>query len=100
MAKIRKENDKDVFYQLTFNCPACGHAHTVEVGAGPGPRWRWNGDYDAPTLTPSVNYKRIATHNVRPPHRCHFFVEDGRIRYLGDCTHDMANQTTDLPEID
>jgi hypothetical protein len=30
---------------------------------------------------------------------CHSFVTDGRIQYLGDCTHAMAGQTVDLPDI-
>jgi len=30
---------------------------------------------------------------------CHSFVTDGRIQFLGDCTHNLAGQTVDLPEI-
>jgi hypothetical protein len=29
---------------------------------------------------------------------CHSFVTDGRIQFLGDCTHALAGQTVDLPE--
>ena len=29
---------------------------------------------------------------------CHSFVTDGRIQFLGDCTHSLAGQTVDLPE--
>ncbi len=32
-----------------------------------------------------------------PPAVCHTFVTDGRIQFLGDCTHVMAGQTVDLP---
>lgn len=28
---------------------------------------------------------------------CHSFVTDGRIQFLGDCTHALAGQTVDLP---
>jgi hypothetical protein len=28
---------------------------------------------------------------------CHSFVVDGRIQFLGDCTHHLAGQTVDLP---
>ena len=28
---------------------------------------------------------------------CHSFITDGRIQYLGDCTHPLAGQTLDLP---
>ncbi|MHC8396108.1 hypothetical protein ACYZT8_21075 [Pseudomonas sp. LB3P93] len=29
---------------------------------------------------------------------CHSFVIDGCIQFLGDCTHELASQTVDLPE--
>jgi len=29
---------------------------------------------------------------------CHSFVTDGRIQFLGDCTHTLAGQTVDLPD--
>ena len=30
---------------------------------------------------------------------CHSFVTDGRIQFLADCTHPLAGQTVDLPEV-
>jgi hypothetical protein len=30
---------------------------------------------------------------------CHSFVTDGRIQFLGDCTHALANQTVELPDL-
>lgn len=30
---------------------------------------------------------------------CHSFVTAGRIEFLPDCTHALAGQTVDLPEI-
>ena len=30
------------------------------------------------------------------PKVCHTFVTDGRIQYLGDCTHALAGQTVDM----
>ena len=29
---------------------------------------------------------------------CHSFVTDGRIQFLGDCTHKLAGQTVNIPE--
>jgi hypothetical protein len=29
---------------------------------------------------------------------CHSFVTDGKIQFLGDCTHALAGQTVELPE--
>ena len=31
-------------------------------------------------------------------HVCHSFVTDGRIRFLGDCTHALKGQTVPIPE--
>lgn len=36
---------------------------------------------------------------VRRPQVCHSYVTNGRIQYLGDCTHELAGQTVDLPEL-
>jgi len=30
---------------------------------------------------------------------CHSFIRDGKIQFLGDCTHALAGQTVDLPEL-
>jgi hypothetical protein len=38
-----------------------------------------------------------AVYNSRFGKVCHSFVTDGRIQFLGDCTHALANQTFDLP---
>lgn len=35
-----------------------------------------------------------------PPYVCHSFVRNGRIEYLGDCTHHLKGQTVDLPDMD
>ena len=98
---------------LTFFCPGCNEAHMIRHGDGPGPRWGWNGNAEKPTFTPSVlvtglqtirdasgrwtgEYVRDA--NGKPlPGVCHSFVTDGRIQFLGDCTHALAGQTVDIP---
>lgn len=102
---------------LLFWCPGCHQVHRIQHGAGPGPRWGWNGDVEKPTFTPSV----LLTHDVWTPpvtpenyaiwkaapwvqtkvhHVCHSFVTDGRIQFLGDCTHALAGQTVDIPDWD
>lgn len=90
-------------------------------------RWGFNGSYDLPTFTPSIlarwyeiseegqrmldageeapltgATKADGTPERRYPGRamvCHSFVTDGRIQFLGDCTHALTGQTVDLPEI-
>lgn len=102
---------------LMFRCPGCNENHMVRVGEGDGPRWGYNGNAERPTFTPSVLIKTghycqgqdgrdcWCTYEARlgkpSPFRCsvcHSFVTDGRIQFLGDCTHALAGQTVDLPD--
>lgn len=93
---------------FAFFCPACHFAHWFKVGNG---GWTWNGNREKPTISPSIlaRGKRTVTDTeadrimagekvVIPEFRCHSFVKEGKIQFLGDCTHDMKNQTVDLPE--
>lgn len=79
-------------------CPACGNGHRFEVG-----RWSFNGDHQRPTFSPSmlVRVGPMPTVPVGRPdagkvHVCHSFVENGQIRFLEDCTHELAGQTVPL----
>lgn len=85
--------------QLFFLCPGCEMLHGVNVNRSkPGPGWDWNGDVDKPTFSPSI----LVTYwwgEQREDRRCHSFVRAGRIEFLSDCTHALAGQTVDLPEI-
>lgn len=98
---------------LLFRCPGCNKAHQIRY-AGSGSVWGWNGDAVKPTFTPSVlvtGYNMsdegyaMLDRGEKPPGgkypgqemRCHSFVADGRIQFLGDCTHALGNQTVDLP---
>lgn len=105
-------------HHLTFECPGCAGRHAVTV-SGHGPVWTWNGSMDSPTLSPSV---LVRTGHYRPGHDgscwctynaerpddpapftcgiCHWFVNDGRIQFLSDCTHALAGQTVELPELE
>jgi hypothetical protein len=103
---------------VSFKCPGCGDWHVVRVQGEGRPRWTYNGNADAPTFTPSILYR---TGHFCDGHsgdcwctwkdedgepsgfeciRCHSFVTDGRIRFLSDCSHALAGQTVDLPNID
>lgn len=89
-------------YGLRFDCPGCEEPHVVPTT---GPRaWGWNGSYELPTLTPSILVRWKASDPSDPAavaleQVCHSFVRDGKIQFLGDCTHKLANQTVDLPEL-
>lgn len=98
-----------------FWCPGCKEPHAIRVSGNP-PTWGWNGNEEKPTFTPSVLLRvghyagqdlttcwcaYNAEHPDEPSryecHRCHSFVTDGRINFLGDSTHELAGQTVDLP---
>lgn len=87
-----------------FWCPGCETMHVVTTDAPRG--WKFDDNHDAPTFAPSV----LVTYNGRdagqdrghgkaPPARCHSFVRAGRIEFLSDCTHALAGQTVDLPDL-
>lgn len=98
---------------IWFFCPGCNGPHSIKVNSPntPGPNWGYNGNSDYPTFTPSVHVTGVqhlteeehatltAGGHVEPrPLSCHSFVTNGRIQYLGDCTHSMAGKTVDLPK--
>ena len=81
-------------------CPGCGSLHVIPDYEGK-PRWRFNGDYARPTLSPSVRHcwPEWGDGGARAEKVCHYFIRDGRIEFCGDCTHALAGQTVDLPQI-
>jgi len=102
---------------VAFWCPGCHTSHALGVVG----IWAWgyNGNPDAPTFTPSVKITGIdftpeglallekdridgtrRDDGFTYPHVvtcCHSFVTDGQIKFLGDCTHALANQTVPIP---
>ena len=80
---------------LWFECPSCQMVHRIMHYSGLEPRWGWNGSLDSPAFTPSVLVRYAWSDGERV---CHSFVTDGRIQFLGDCTHALAGQTVDLPD--
>jgi len=87
---------------VSFFCPGCNSAHTIKTSAG---GWGWNGDVERPTFTPSVLVTYPANPNAseefkewRTERRCHSFVTDGQIQFLGDSTHALAGQTVPLAD--
>lgn len=95
---------------LLWFCPGCRLAHQIHVGGGSGPRWTWNGDAERPTFSPSVKvsgtvqltdeevaHLRSGGYVEPKPLICHAFIVDGRIQFLGDCTHALAGQTVPIP---
>lgn len=76
-----------------IRCPGCDDFHVVDT------RWTFNGDFERPTFSPSLLLNGDPTyHNPAAP-RCHSFIREGRIEFLGDCSHALAGKTVDLPEL-
>ena len=114
MAKLTIEPEG----RASFNCPGCGMTHTLRI-SGEG-AWQWNGSADTPTLQPSVLFQSghyapghqgdrcWCTYNAehledKDPFicvRCHSFVTNGKIQFLGDCTHALVGQTVDLLDVE
>lgn len=105
-----------------FHCPGCNEEHVVYTQAphiNGGAKWYYNGNHDKPTIQPSL---LIRSGHYVPEHKndscwctyneehkedpapfscsvCHSFITDGNIQFLNDCTHHLAGQTVELPDI-
>ena len=65
--------------------------------------WTWNGDCEKPTVKPSIltrgggrgwedgKYVEVV---------CHSFVNDGKVQFLDDCSHEFAGMTMDLLDVE
>lgn len=93
MPKCKKVITNEGLYGLCIKCLGCDDFHVLQHN-GKGRGWAWNGSLELPTFSPSlrVDYEGTIL--------CHSFIKDGRIQYLGDCTHALKGQTIDLPEIE
>lgn len=85
--------------EWAFWCPGCktNHSYCIQRKnpVDKGPVWEWNGSEEKPTFTPS-----LLVWGSRPDARCHIFVTDGKIQYLGDCAHELKNTTIDMVDYD
>lgn len=116
MAKARKwgfPNEEEMAKGVVaINCPGCKTHHVLHTKIMPdgvSNGWSFNGDFDKPTFSPSL---LVRTGKYVPGHEnyddeglglssiCHSFITEGKIQFLGDCTHDLKNQTIELPEVD
>ena len=101
---------------LAYWCQGCEKRHVVWIDAPDRPCWTWNGNAERPTFAPSVLVRwtehmppvtpeNLEEWKVNPwsqtdiDHICHTFITDGRVQFLGDCTHRLAGQTLELPDL-
>ena len=59
--------------------------------------WTWNGSTDFPTVKPSVLTRGRDEHG---DHTCHSLINEGKVQFLSDCSHEFADQTLDLLDVD
>lgn len=97
-----------------FYCAGCQHNHSIVTKWGDvqldrwhkkmdqkdknsnPPMWRFTGSLDHPTISPSVLYKWAAGEKSGV---CHFFVKQGVIEYLEDCTHQFKGKKLGLENV-
>lgn len=76
-------------FQWQIMCPGCKWIHAMSPAIH-----SFNGNFEKPTFSPSLLSDNI------PGKRCHSFIEEGKIRFLNDCEHELKGLTVDLPEVD
>jgi hypothetical protein len=89
----------------TYWCQGCDDLHRVVTEGGGA--WGFNGNVEQPTFTPSVvvNYPANPKADLErfpewlKERRCHTFITDGMVQFLGDCTHALAGKTEPLPDL-
>ena len=90
--------------KIAFWCPGCDRAHAVAAGIN---GWMWNLDAERPTFSPSILIRIEWSKQPLEPgddpadykdEVCHSFVREGKIQFLGDCTHALSGQTVELPD--
>jgi len=95
MSKTKSINNQSGLHSgYVIMCPACKSWHLLDH------RWSFNGDIKLPTFTPSLLVRTGFNKKDIPAKVCHSYITDGSIRFLADCTHDLAGQTVILPDVD
>lgn len=92
--KFRTEGDGE----YVFHCPGCKGGHVIrEKGTTrPGASWTFNGSLEKPTFSPSY---LTGTDNFTV-RRCHSYIEDGMIRFLSDCWHELRGKTVPMVDME
>lgn len=97
MAKLKQLShvDKlDPSRYYVWHCPGCEELHQIKV-----PHWTFNEDLDKPDFEPSYLVFELVVDGRRLHHRCHSYIKNGQMRFLGDCTHKLAGQTVEIPDV-
>ena len=91
MTKVKVIPESETRNKYLINCPGCDEQHALSDG------WAFNVDLEKPTFDPSLLVKGGRPRNGgNELFTCHSYIIDGKIRFLSDCRHKLANQTVDL----
>lgn len=122
---LRRDKDKQVYClcapeqatHVKLHTPGPHPYRILPIVLGNAPRagtgcWSWNGDTEKPTLKPSIKtsgVRDLTDEDIKqldagiklnlPDIVCHSFVNDGKIKFLADSTHEFAGQTMELLEV-
>lgn len=92
--------DGHEYQALAFVCPGCNnnlHMLPVLGDVPPGkPRWDFDGNFDAPTLSPSILTRM---YKATGEFICHSFLKGGIFEFLSDCTHEHAGKQVPIPDL-
>jgi len=82
-----------------FWCPGCEMPHVYwtklsKASQPEQPIWSFNGDLEKPTFSPS-----LLMYGTEASPRCHLFLREGRLEFVGDSQHKLAGQVVDLPAL-
>jgi hypothetical protein len=101
---------RSVNYGFAHWCPGCGEMHYITVSrpSANGAIWWFNGNVDKPTFSPSIHIKTgpypdndsaLGSKPMGHIDICHYFLREGVLEFLPDCTHDLKGRSIPLPEI-
>lgn len=84
-------------------CPGCKEVHSFAVHTPQvnGAQWTFDGNEEKPTFNPSMLIQDYERDGTTVKDVCHYFLHEGMIKFLGDCTHELKGQTVplvDFPE--
>lgn len=97
MAKVKEERPGTGYYK--FFCPGCKREHIFWTNRDRGQSfcWHFNNDLEKPTVRASILNDPVEAIGYK---RCHLFITDGKIQYLGDCGHELAGKTVDMVDVE
>lgn len=107
MLRLVEDPGKGIHYTaLMFVCPGCALDGTTGLHLLPvntentKPAWIWDGNYDRPTISPSILTKGKKPENEDEVQKiCHCYLKDGWFDFLSDCTHGLKGCKVPIPDL-